>query len=199
MTNQDIRDHYIYVWYIEDTGDIFYVGKGRNDRYKNKSHRSDEFKRILNSNRCNVKILFNELNNEEACALEKEIIQKCKKAGHKLTNKTDGGESGNYFKKWSEEDKRYLREQTGKKNPNYGHYWTEDMKREASERTIGRYKLSDNPNAKRIMCVESGEVFDCITEAMKKYNVKYGASFTVAIDNPNRTAAKLHWISVSKD
>ena len=48
------------------------------------------------------------------------------------------------------------------------------------------------------MCVETGEVFDYITLAQEKYNVKYAASFSIAIDNPNRTAAGLHWVSVNQ-
>lgn len=46
------------------------------------------------------------------------------------------------------------------------------------------------------MCLETGESFKCIKDAMEKYGVKYAASFTAAINKPTRTAAKLHWITI---
>lgn len=89
----------------------------------------------------------------------------------------------------------------GTNNPNYGHHWTEEMKEKASKRVSesGQYVGSKNPKAKPIMCVETGEVFDCIKYAQEKYRVKYGASFTVALKHPTRTAAGLHWQYISKE
>lgn len=55
------------------------------------------------------------------------------------------------------------------------------------------YYNENNPNAKRIMCVETGEIFNCIKYAKEKYHIKSDGSLTVALKNPNRTAAKLHW------
>ena len=59
-----------------------------------------------------------------------------------------------------------------------------------------RYKDTKNPTATRIQCVETGEIFDCIKFAMQRYDVKWHASFTVALDDPKRTAAGLHWTRV---
>lgn len=62
----------------------------------------------------------------------------------------------------------------------------------------GCHKGTKNGRHKKIMCVETGEVFDYIALAQEKYNVKSAASFSIAIDNPNRTAAGLHWVSVNQ-
>ena len=51
----------------------------------------------------------------------------------------------------------------------------------------------NNPNAKRIMCIETSEIFNCIKYAKEKYNIKSDGSLTVALKNQNRTAAGLHW------
>ena len=87
---------------------------------------------------------------------------------------------------------------TGEKNPNYGHHWTDEMKERASKqrKQSGRYEKSKNPKSKIIQCVETQEYFTCITYAMERYGVKWPASFSIALDNPNRTAAGLHWITV---
>lgn len=84
---------------------------------------------------------------------------------------------------------------SGENNPNYGNYWTQEQKDRLREKQKQNpiYKNENNPNAKRIKCVETGEIFECIKYAMKKYGVKCEGSFTVALKNPNRTAAKLHW------
>lgn len=86
----------------------------------------------------------------------------------------------------------------GCNNPNYGHFWTEEMKEKlrTHHQELGRYEGSKNPRAKKIQCLETGEIFDCMREAQKKYSVKSLASFSIALDKPNRTAAKLHWVSV---
>jgi hypothetical protein len=36
-----------------------------------------------------------------------------------------------------------------------------------------------------------------IKDAAEKYHVKSITSFSVALDNPKRTAAKLHWVTIS--
>lgn len=87
----------------------------------------------------------------------------------------------------------------GVNNPNYGHHWTDDMKAKlrAKQKESKRYIGSKNPNSKRIKCIETGELFECIQDAQIKYNVKSQASFTWALQYPNRTAAGLHWVQVS--
>lgn len=87
---------------------------------------------------------------------------------------------------------------SGEKNPNYGNYWTEEMKENLrqKQKESCRYVGTRNPNHKSIQCVETQERFECIKYAKEKYGVKSQASFTIALDHPNRTAAGLHWISI---
>jgi hypothetical protein len=87
----------------------------------------------------------------------------------------------------------------GENNPNYGNHWTNEMKNNLSQKKIsnGLHKGVKNGRCKKIQCVETGEVFNYIEEAKEKYNVKCAASFSVALDNPKRTAAGLHWITLN--
>lgn len=84
---------------------------------------------------------------------------------------------------------------SGENNPNFKHYWTDDQKEKLSikQRNNPIYKNENNPNAKRIMCIETGEIFECIKYAKEKYSIKSDGSLTVALKHPTRTAAGLHW------
>lgn len=84
---------------------------------------------------------------------------------------------------------------SGTKNPNYAHYWSEEQKNNLREKQKKNpvYKNDKNPNAKKIRCVETGEIFLCMKYAQEKYGLKSTGSFTVAIKNPNKTAAGYHW------
>ena len=83
----------------------------------------------------------------------------------------------------------------GENNPNYGNHWTQEQKDKLSKKQKKNpiYKNENNPNAKRIRCIETGEIFDCIKYAKEKYGIKNDGSLTVALKHPTRTAAKLHW------
>lgn len=87
----------------------------------------------------------------------------------------------------------------GENNPNYNNRWTDEQKRRLSEKRKqnGKSKGVLNNRAKSIQCVETGEVFALIKDAQAKYHVKDATSFSVALDNPKRTAAKLHWVTIS--
>ena len=196
---QDKR-FYIYIWYIVPTGEVFYVGKGSGRRYKQigRKHRNKFFMDMLNSHECDVAVLKDGLTEESAFRLERTLIQYYRLyTKFRLTNQTEGGEGVSGFR-WPEEAKAYLHLQTGERNPNYGHKWSDEMKDNLRQKQIssGRYIGAMNPNAKRIQCVESGEIFGCIEDARKAYKVKSPTSFSIALDKANRTAAGLHWISV---
>lgn len=88
--------YYVYEWYIVETGEVFYVGEGKNKRCKTvrKGDRTQEFLDIYHSNKCNYRILFNELTQQEAWDLEIETIAKYKELGYPLVNVSTGGKCG---------------------------------------------------------------------------------------------------------
>lgn len=47
-----IMEFYIYEWYRIDTGEIFYVGKGKGTRYTQKKNRSKMFRDYINKYNC---------------------------------------------------------------------------------------------------------------------------------------------------
>jgi hypothetical protein len=84
----------------------------------------------------------------------------------------------------------------GENNPNYNNHWTDEMKQHLSQvrKANGLSADENNPKATRIICLETGEVFNCIKYAMQKYNIKHEGSMTVALKNPMRTAGGKHWV-----
>ena len=227
-----IEQFYVYEWYIVQTQEVFYVGKGKNNRWKSLQSRNKFFIDMYNSHECDTRIVYDKLTETEAFAKEKELIKYYREnTKFRLTNQTDGGE-GTAGRKFTPEElighsKRFkllwenpdyrekmrkMREESGiyqsqefrdkisklvkgENNPNYQNYWTDDQKRHLSDiaKKPGRYKNEKNPTATKIICLETGEVFECIKHALKKYNVKNEASFTAALNNIQRTAAEMHW------
>lgn len=66
--------YYVYAWYYVETHKIFYIGKGKNNRYKErKAHRNRFFKNILNKygEKVNVRILEDHLTESDALTRER--------------------------------------------------------------------------------------------------------------------------------
>lgn len=233
-----MKEYYVYEWYVIETDEVFYIGKGKNKRAENIQNRNKFFKDMYNSHNCNFRIKIDNLTEEEAFKYEKLLIEYYREyyPQYRLTNQTDGGEgvSGWHPSKeikerisksvkeiWENDDYRnkmiklrnekdsvYQSEEFRKKisklvkgenNPNYGHYWTNEMKEKARKDKLGKYEGENNPNygnkwndeqrrhlseirkngdlrdgnhgmAKKVICLETCEIFDCIKQAKQKYN-----------------------------
>lgn len=91
--------YYVYEWVRLDNNEPFYVGKGKNNRWRTKSSRNNHFLNIVNSIPCAVILLHENLTSDEACDLECYYIEHYKYAiGYDLVNITDGGEGVSGFK-----------------------------------------------------------------------------------------------------
>lgn len=230
----DNKDYYVYVWYIKDTEEVFYVGKGRGKRYKQISNRNKFFKDMYASHDCDVKKVYENLTEIEAFQKEKEVILWYREnTNFRLTNQTDGGEGSSgwnppqefrdrqskiHKEQWQDEEfkekmmairadengpyksKEFRNKISqivqGENNPNYNNHWTDEMKSHLSKvrKANGRSANENNPKATCVICVETGEIFNCIKYAMQKYNIKSEGSVTVALKNPMRTAGGQHWV-----
>ena len=89
------KDTLVYQHRRNDTGEIFYIGIGNEDRSYSKHQRSNWWNRVVNKHGYSVEILQTNLTWEEACKEEKRLI---KLYGRKdlglgtLVNMTDGGD-----------------------------------------------------------------------------------------------------------
>lgn len=114
---------YVYEWFKVETGDVFYVGKGSNDRYKNTRGRNEYFKRVYNKYECDVRIIHNNLTEEEAYALEVSTIKEYRERGYELANLSDGGKGG---ASGVVRDEEYREKFRGSNNPMYGRPWWDE-------------------------------------------------------------------------
>lgn len=91
-------DFYVYIHYTKDTKEIFYVGKGINNRAYSKVKRNKFWWNIVNKHDYCSKILYSNLSEEKAFLLEKELIKNLKAIGLAKANFHEGGSGGNTMK-----------------------------------------------------------------------------------------------------
>ena len=118
-SNQSISHaFYTYAHYNKTNNKIFYIGKGKKNRYKTTHKRSLHWNAIVNKYGFEPKILAYWNTEKEAFEHEKVLIACFKDMGYGLANKTDGGQ-GTSSTKLSESakkrPKRTLSEETKKK------------------------------------------------------------------------------------
>lgn len=200
MRKMEDRRFYVYEWYIVDTNEVFYIGKGTGDRYKRLKGRNYFFQCMYDSHNCNVRKIYENLTEAEAFEKEIETIKYYKEnTNYILTNQTDGGEGISGWIATDEFRSKISELVKGSNNPNYQNYWSEEQKEYLRQKQKNNplYRNENNPNAKKIICVETGEIFNCIKYAKEKYDIKSDGSITVALKNPIRTAGGVHWVNYS--
>lgn len=87
---------YVYEWFNIETDEVFYVGKGKNNRYKNIKQRNKYFINYYNKYKCNVRKVKENLLEDEAFDLEVKLIADYKEKGMCKCNITKGGEGATY-------------------------------------------------------------------------------------------------------
>lgn len=87
-TGSTFRDFYVYEWFIKDTGEIFYVGKGRGDRYKEYHDRAYEAEKIRKIYDTDVRFVATDLTEDQALELEsREMTRILNETTDRLTNR----------------------------------------------------------------------------------------------------------------
>lgn len=159
---------YVYKWYNEDTNEIFYVGKGCKNRYKDKKHRNRLFLKYVEEHP-NVKseIVKTFDTEEDAFAFEHELIVSLKKQDMCTCNLDNGGVGGCHFV-WTQEMKEYKSEY----NP------MKDSKQK--ERMSKENPMKDPDVAKRVgekhikIIIYDGNEYTC-EQLSKKFHVTKSA------------------------
>ena len=139
------NNYYVYLHIKEDTGEPFYVGKGKDKRYNVKSGRSKYWKNIVDKHGFDIIFLEIDLTNEEA--IKKEIYW-IDRIGRKdlgngtLVNFTDGGE-GTINRPMTEKNKKIISECNKKMKHRLGSHLTDEHKKMISDRHKGKIDSKD--------------------------------------------------------
>lgn len=95
-------DYYVYQHVRKDNGEIFYIGKGCNDRAFSKANRSNWWKRIVEkSGGYEVTFIAKDVDEEFAFLVEIERIDQLRKIGANICNISSGGD-GVTCERWQE-------------------------------------------------------------------------------------------------
>ena len=140
---------YIYAWFYKDTNEVFYIGKGCNKRWIDVvNHRNQYFKNIIKKEKDNidVKKLKENLFEQEAYILERQLIQEYWQKGECKANFHEGGCGGNTGKYDDPERSRKLSiaasKRTSERNSMYGKHHSEKTKKILHDKNIGK-KISE--------------------------------------------------------
>jgi len=120
MTEQqnEKNNFYVYEHIRNDTGVVFYVGKGKNKRATSKTGRNIFWKRIVvKSDGFSARYVEENMSEHDAFVLEKIHIAKLKNSGIVLCNLTDGGEGPSGIIPTHEHKRKISQAKTGIKRP----------------------------------------------------------------------------------
>lgn len=88
---------YVYTHTRNDTGSIFYIGKGKDNRLYTKHKRNPMWTNIANKHGFEASKIVENIDEEFAFFVEVEAISLYRLRGYKLANMTDGGEGTSGF------------------------------------------------------------------------------------------------------
>ena len=129
---------------------------------------------------------------EEANQKEMYWIEQYDSANHEHGyNLSLGGAFGNFN---AETRERMSESHKGEKNFFYGKHHSEDARERMSKAKKGMYADGNHPRARKVICVETGEIFDTIKEAAQKHGLSPQKISLVCIGTYGRnTTGGLHW------
>ncbi|MBR5879014.1 MAG: GIY-YIG nuclease family protein [Akkermansia sp.] len=77
----------------------------------------------------------------------------------------------------------------GEANPFHGKHHTQETRDKISKARLGKFAREQNPNARAVICLTTGEVFGSLSAAVEKYGVRQG-NLSTACKNPTRSCGK---------
>ena len=146
---------YVYEWYIKDTQEIIYVGKGCRSRYKVRKH-NKFFNDMIKRYKCESRIIKSFENEKDAFDYEFIRIKELKEKGECVCNIYNGGTGGS-TSWWTDE----IRKKYSKNNVMKSENQRERMKKnnpmsnpEIAEKTNGQKRIPVIINNKRYISIK---------------------------------------------
>lgn len=155
---------YVYEWFNVETNEIFYVGKGKDNRYKQTQKRNKLFLNYITNNKCDVRIIEYFENEKDAFEFEHKRICDLKYKKQCICNLDDGGKGGTHFS-WTPEMRRYYSKYNCMKNEKQRKRMSENNPMKCSEIATKVGKTKSKP------IVIGNKIYDSIKDAARAYNV----------------------------
>jgi len=158
------KDAYVYRHITEDTNEVFYIGIGVVKRRAWSKHgRNKYWHNVVNKHGFRYEIVQESLSRDLAKELEIILIQIYGRRDIGtgiLVNMTDGGDG--MFNLSEEGRLSLVKKRTGRK------------KSEEARRKIGdAQKRGKHPQAKKVINITNGIIYDCIKDAAESYGIGY--------------------------
>lgn len=118
---------YVYEWFIKETGEVIYTGKGSGNRYKAKK-RNQKLNHLIERIPCDVKIIKYFENEKDAFDYERTRIDELKEIGQCICNNMRGG-TGGYKDSWNDNRREWMSVHNGMKNKEVSQRVAETRKR----------------------------------------------------------------------
>ena len=151
-------------------------------------------------------ILFGGLSKEEATDIEKKLIAEYRSNECEFGyNRSSGGEPFCQCRHTDETRQKLSEAMKGENNPNFGHVYSEasrEKMRRAAERrwkdlaqheTLSKIRKGvKNKNARPVMCVETGIVYETSSKAAQAVNAHY-QNIAMCCNGKQKTVRGYHW------
>lgn len=202
-------DHYTYIHRKADDGKVFYVGKGtRPDRMKMRAGRSVRWSRTVAKHGFIPELVAKWPTAEDAFTHERFLIACFRDMGADLVKHTDGGEGApGYLQSDATKQKRNDKLR-GMKRPTEtiermkaaqaGKSIAQETRKKIANTLLGRYSGAANPNAKPVVCIETGQHFDTMQDAANWLREQGNGKATfksvhAAVSGTKKTAYGYQW------
>lgn len=157
---------YVYEWYIKDTDEIFYVGKGTGNRYKVTKNRNEFFINTINQYDCESRIIKYFQNEKDAFNYQKERIDQLKAIGLCKCNIHTGGAGGS-SEYWSEKLRKQYSENNVMKRP-------QQRKRMSEQNPMKNKEIAKKVAEKKSRKVIINNIeYQSVKQAQQYYKVDY--------------------------
>lgn len=162
--------YYVYEWYIVETNEIIYVGKGTKSRYKVRKH-NKFFNDTIRRYECDSRIIKEFETEIEAFKFEFNRINELKAQGQCVCNIRDGGFGGTT--EWWTDD---LRQRYSEKNIMHS---IEQRKRMSENNPMKNPQIAQKTNGQKRRKVTIGDTtYDSIKDAKIALNISYSNIIT---------------------
>ena len=157
--------YYVYEWFIIETGEIIYVGKGTGRRYKVRKH-NRLFDKMISENECSSRIVKEFETEQDAFHYENLRVSELKEIGQCVCNIYNGGYGGT-TSWWTDE----RREEYSLKNAMYSQ---EQRQRMSKNNPMKNKNVATIVGEKHRRAVVIGDrEYSGVLLVMEKYNVAY--------------------------